>query len=737
MIGRAISHYRIIEKLGEGGMGVVYKAEDAKLKRLVALKFLPKDVTLRRPERERFTREAQAASALNHPNICTIHEIDEAEGEMFIAMEFVQGRSLRQLIDAGPMAIDRVIAIAQNVAEGLAAAHAKGIIHRDIKPENIIITNEGIAKIADFGLARSPDDGAGSRDAVVSGTVSYMAPEQLRGDAVDHRADLWSLGVVLYEMWTGRRPFTAEYEQALSYTILHEKHQSVSTIRPEIPVSLEKVIDRCLEKAPLQRYPDARTFLDALAKVNPAAPDRRAGVLVAIAVLPFADISPEQDNKFFSDGLTEEIITNLSRLKKVRVVSRASVMSYERAGKTTKQIAGELGVQYVLEGSVRKHGADLRVTTQLIDAAQDSYLWADQYGGTVDEVFDIQENVAARVVKALRVRMTPGEKRTLKKRPTRNSEAYQLYLKGRFFWSKRSKEAILKAMECFEEAIKIDANYALAWAGISDSYNLLTEYADISRQDATAKARAAVEKALQLDPKLAEAHTSMGLLYMLNDWDWANAEREFKKALKLDPNYATARHWYAEWLMFNGRTEEAIRENMRAGELDPLSPAILKDTGLTFYYAKEYDRAIEYAKRTLELEPTFASAHRLLSLAYQGKGMFRESLAEVRQWSEMLGHTPEAMLGVAQCQAAAGNREEALRLLGGIPADTLSNGILMRAVGLVHAALGDNDEAIRWFEKAMALRSEALSSLNVDPKLSHLRSDPRFAAIVRAVGVAK
>ena len=734
MMSQTISHYRILEELGRGGMGVVYKAEDTKLKRIVAIKLLPEDRSIDRQERERFTREAQAASALNHANICTIYEIDEAEGEIFIAMEFIEGSSLRTMIDGGSLPMAAAIRIARNVAEGLRAAHRKGIVHRDIKPENIIIPKEGGAKIADFGLAKGTDHPQGAGQA--SGTISYMAPEQLRGDMVTHLADIWSLGVVMYEMVTGRRPFTGEYAQSTMYAITNERQQRPSAVRPDCPSLFEKVIDRCLEKIPVNRYQDAGALIDDLCRIEDESKERKSKTAKSLAVLPFADISPEQDNKYFSDGLTEEIITSLSRLRGVRIISRASVMHYEREGKTMKEIAAELGVQYVLEGSVRKSGSDLRITTQLIDAGQDVYLWADNYRGTIEQIFDIQENVAARIVKALKMRLTPDEKRNLKRRATANTEAYQLYLKGRFFWNKRSTDGLLKAIQYFEEAIEQDPLYAPAWAGIADTYNLLGEYGTTSRKETYARARSAVQKALELDDRLAEAHTSLAFLIMLNEWDWSNSEKEFKRAISLNPNYPTAHHWYAQWLMFRGRIDEALQEASKAVELDPFSAAILKDKGLTLYYARDCDSAIEYARKTLELDQSFAPAHRLLSLSYLGKKMFAEAIDANERWMAMAGNEIEATIGLAQIYAAAGRRVEALVLVARLSPEQLSAGNFMRGLAVVHAALGDNDTAFAWLDKCYDARAEALCTLRIDPKIDGLRADPRFAALLKKVGLA-
>lgn len=737
MVGTTISHYKILEKLGEGGMGVVYKARDTKLIRTVALKFLSSQAIVDGEGKARFLREAQSASALNHPNICTIYEIDEAGGEMFIVMEYVDGRNLRSMIEAGPLPVPEALTIAYNVAEGLHAAHQKGMVHRDVKPENIIITGGGIAKIADFGLARTIMSPAEVGEKLVVGTIGYMAPEQLRGEQVSHLADIWALGIVLYEMLTGRRPFRGEYEEAMMYAIANEKIPPVSSIRPGISESVERIIDRCLEKSPAVRIQDAGVFIEELGKAREEVNRLSTTTAKSIAVLPFADISPGQDNQYFSDGLTEEIIANLSRLQMVRVISRTSVMQYERAGKSMKQIAAELGVQFVLEGSVRKNGTDLRITTQLIDAVQDTYLWVEKYDGTMDEIFEIQEHVAGRIAKALKMKLTTAEKRNLKRRPTKNTEAYQLYLKGRFFWSKRTKDALQTALRYFEEAIEKDPRFALAWAGIADVYNLLSEYGSLTRKETYSKAMAAVRKALEFDDRLAEAHASLASLIMFNDWDWTTSEKEFNRAISLNPEYATAHHWYSGWLLLNGRISEAITEISLAAELDPFSPAILKDKGMTFYYAENYDGAMECARKTLELDPGFASGHRLLSLAYQGKRMFNEAIEENRRWGELSGNQLEATIMLAHCYAVDGRRTESLELLNGALKESLSNGNLMRGVALVYAALGENDQAFTWLDKSYDSRADALSSLKIDPKFRHLRADPRFVFLLKRIGLEK
>ncbi len=738
MVGKTISHYHITEKLGEGGMGVVYKAEDIKLKRTVALKFLPHALCANAQDKARFLLEAQAASALNHANISHIYEIDEVGGEIFIAMEFIDGRSLRERINAGPMKLQEAVNVAVQLGKGLQQAHTRGIIHRDIKPENIIITRDGIAKILDFGVARMSGQSTDSPSRVLYGSIAYMSPEQVRGEQVSLATDMWSLGVVLYEMVTGRLPFRGEYEQMISYSIGNEQHPPVSSVRSDVPLPLEKLIDRCLDKNSSVRFQDMDEFIAELRRIeNPAQRPQRKEREKSIAVLPFADIGTDDEDKYFSDGLTEQIITNLSKLRKLKVVSLASVLQYDRGKKTLRQSAVDLGVQYLLEGSVRKQGSDLRITAQLTDSTQDAYLWAQTYRGSLEDVFDIQEKVAAKIVRALRVRLTPDEKQILKKRSTENSEAYQLYLQGRYFWNKRSERELKTAIKYFEEAIEKDPRYALAWAGIADSYSLLGEYGNIPRKELYPLAQAAANKALDIDSRLAEVHTSLASLLMLNTWDWENSEKEFKFAIELNPHYATAHHWYSQWLLCMGKLEEALETVSRAAELDPISQAILKDKGLAFYYNRLYDRTIEMGRRTLELDPNYAGGHRLLSLAYQGKKMFDEAIAENDRWGALTKNQLETSVSLAQLLAASGKKGEASTIVERIEADRLFTENVYRGLALVYVAIGDNDKAFRCLDESYAKREESILNLKVDPKVDGLRADPRFIALLRKIGVEK
>jgi serine/threonine protein kinase len=735
LTGRTISHYEILNPLGAGGMGAVYRARDLKLDRIVALKFLPPDLSRDPQGKQRFLNEARITSSLQHRNICVVYDVDETEeGQLFISMECLPGVTLKQHLETGPLAYPDAVNISGQVADGLSCAHSLGIVHRDLKPANIMIGPDGTVKILDFGLAKAHDTSLVTAAGGVLGTVAYMSPEQARGETVDARTDLWSLGVILYEMVTGVRPARSDYPQAIIYAIINERHAPPRTFRPDLPVSIEAVINRCLEKSPAARFPNVASFLEDLRHAGSESPAPRDAGVKAIAVLPFSDIGPDKENTYFSDGLTEEIITKLSRLDTVKILSKSSVMQYDRAGKSTRQIAAELGVQYLLEGSVRQHGSALRITTQLVDANEDAYLWAETYNGTMDEIFDIQEDVAGRVVKALKVRLSPADKRTLKRRATRDTGAYQLYLKGRYFWSKRTRESFLTAITYFEEAIAKDPKCAPAWAGIADCYLLLNDFADTPRKETYAKAEAAVRKALAIDDKLAEAHTSLGLLAMLVGWKWAQAEKEFKLAIEASPNYATAHHWYGEWLVCEGRVQEALAEISLAVELDPLSPAAIKDKGLIQYYGRFYDESIVSARKAIELNSNFPFAHRLLSLAYQAKGMFDEAMAEHERWASYGDMGFEETAARAQCYAAAGMRGEAIDLLHRCPPRESAEGNLARGVALAYIALGNHDLAFSWLERAYETGAEALGTLRVDPKLDPIRSDPRFSSLLTRVG---
>lgn len=733
MIEEKKSRYKILQKLGEGGVGEVYLAEDAVLGRRVAIKYLASQKAADPDSRRRFIQEAKTQALLNHPNIATFHEVGEENGRVFIVMEYVEGRPLSELAQSEKLSVSEALELAVQIAEGLSSAHERGVVHRDVKPENVLVTSKRLVKLTDFGLAKWKESSTLTKTGVRMGTAHYMAPEQVEGKVVDRRADIFSFGVVLYELLTSRKPFDGDSEAAIFYELLNVTPQPLARYARGIPPELERVVQKCLAKEPDLRYQqteellaDLKALKKNLASGQPGG-ELSGGVLApSIAVLPFTNMSPEPENEYFSDGLTEEIIANLTKIRTLKVISRTSAMRYKRTAKSLRQTAAELSVQYILEGSVRKHGDHLRITAQLIDAFQDTHLWAETYRGTMEDVFDIQEKVAKEIAGALRLHLTPGENRELKKRYTENTEAYQLYLQGRFQWNKRTVEGFNKAIELFQDALQKDAHFALAYAGLADAYSLLgdTDAYILHPMEVFNKAREAVARALELDDGLAEAHTSLANLKRF-DYDWAGAEEEFKKSIELNPNYATTYHWYSSLLSATGRNEEAVTAMEKARDLDPISLPIQTDLGLTYYFARQYDRAIEQYKKALDLDPSFTRAYVTLSSALAMTGRYDEALVEVQKAIERTGDRGRvAYLG--RVYARMGERKKALEAI-----EESKNLVSPHSIALVYAALGDKDQAFEWLNKSLQEGYVELYTLKVDPWLDSLRDDTRFGELLK------
>jgi len=817
MIGQTISHYpalrdpagryKILEKLGGGGMGVVYKAADTRLRRIVALKFLPPDLTRDEEARQRFINEAQAASALDHPNLCTIYEIDEipmplsfpvAEpaGQLFIAMAFYDGETLKKRVAKGeerrvkderrgvaiapcasPLAITdglpvaEVIDIAIQMAQGLAKAHQHGIVHRDIKPANVIVTNDGVVKIIDFGLAKLVGTKGITKTPVAMGTVAYMSPEQLRGEIVDHRCDIWSLGVVLYEMAAGQLPFREAHELALVYSIMNEKPAPIATRRPDLPGGLQQIVERAMQDDRDKRYQrleemlgDLKLLKKELESPNPktmpvsAAPRRRkrsyryGGILrqppeemkganrsdqYRIAVLPLDNFSPDANDEYFADGMTEEFISTLSKIDRFRVIARASVMRYKGGARNIAEIGRELKVGTILAGSVRKAGNQLRITAQLVDVRCQESFWTQNYDREFKDVFAIQSDIARHVAQALQTELLADEKSRIEKKATDNFDAYTAYLKGRFFWNKRTAEDLKKAMTYFEQAIVQDSTYALAYTGLADAYALLgaIEYGGLSSLETIAKATAAVEKALAVDEDCAEAHASLANLHYTYEWDWPGAEREFQRAMALNQNYALAHHWYAHYLAVMGRLDEAMAEIKWAQDLDPLSLIINTAVGMIIYFRRQPDQAIEQLRQTLEIDPNFVPAQLQLGMFYVQQQRFQEAIAEFQKAINLAGENPIALALLGHAYAASGKRREALAILAQLQQPSLQPFVSPSHLALVYLGLGEKDRVFEWLEKAYAQRSNYLVYLKVEPLFDGLRSDLRFAALLKKMGL--
>src|SRR6201995_5688046 len=683
MIGRAISHYSITEKLGEGGMGVVYRAHDLTLKRDVALKFLTLDRLEKDPQaREKVVREAQTISALNHPNICTIYEVGEDDGQPYIAMEFVEGHSLAQEVLTGPLSADVTVRYGTQLADALAHAHERGIVHRDLKSGNVWVTPSGRLKLLDFGLSQrvvetgpgedtTKFDGGWDDQHAVTGTLAYMAPELLRGQEADARSDVWALGVVLYEMATGKRPFRGGTSFELSASILREPPPSIV---PPVPPVLQAVIEKCLDKDPSQRDRSGGEVRAALEAAATASRSERIpfaalalqeteqktersqtrlwygvgifvvvvmliaggvwymqkrqsrlamapGAIQSLAVLPLENLSGDASQEYFADGMTDELITDLAQISALRIISRTSVMVYKGARKPLPQIARELNVDAVVEGTVLRSGNQVRITAQLIEAATDKHLWSQNYEGELRDTLALQNRVASAIADQIRINLTPREQAALKSVKVVNPIAYESYLKGRYFWNKRTADGLRVALAYFKQASGEDPNYAQAYSGLADTYALLGDwqYAVLTPKEANPQAKAAALKAVELDSALGEAHNSLAFVLDGFDWKLDSAGKEFRRAIELNPGYATAHHWYAGHLALLGQYDEAIAEMKKAESVDPLSLIINADLAELLVLAHSYDEAIGQSRRTIEMDPNFAMAHNQLAQAYLQK----------------------------------------------------------------------------------------------------------------------
>jgi serine/threonine-protein kinase len=749
LIGKTISHYKIIEKLGEGGMGVVYKAEDTKLKRTVALKFLPSELVRDPDAKARFIHEAQAASALQHNNICTIHEIDEiksvpgkpGEGQMFICMDYYEGETLKNKIKRGPIKVIDAIDITIQICQGLSSAHDANEIHRDIKPENIMITTRGEVKIVDFGLAKLASQTKLTKQGMTSGTISYMSPEQTRGKDIDHRTDIWSLGVILYEMTTGQLPFKGEYEQAVIYSILNEEPVTIASLGTVIPTELDLLIQQAMQKNPENRYENVNMLLIDLNSIKKnlevKQPEYNERNIPSIAVLPFVNMSADPENEYFSDGMTEDIINALSKIKDFRVAARTSTFSFKGEKIDVREIGKKLRVETVLEGSVRKAGNRLRITAQLISVKDGYHLWSEKFDRVIADVFDIQDEIALAIVDALKVELLAGENIAVTKRYTENVEAYNLYSQGRYYWNKMNPEAFRKAIEHFQNAIALDESYALAYVGLADAYTGLGDagLSAIPPKEAFSKATEAVQKALDIDKNLGEAHTSLAHLNMHN-FEWSGAEREFKHAIDLNPNYATTYHMCAFYYALMERYQEAIDTIKKAQELDPVSLGINTDLGVVYYFNRQYDQAIAQYKKTLELDPRFIRAYVTLGSAYGKKGSYQTAIDMIQTAMELSGDRAK-IAALGRAYAIAGKKDEALKIVEELIELSKQRYISPYCITLIYASLDDNDQAMDWLNKAYEEHVSELIYLKVDPYLDNLRSDPRFQEMLKKMGLAK
>ena len=798
-------------------MGVVYLAQDTKLDRKVALKILSAEVASDRGRMNRFVQEAKAASALNHPNIITIHEIDQTVSVHFIATEFIDGETLRERMLGAPMKLGEVLEVAIQTSSALSAAHAAGIVHRDIKPENIMVRSDGIVKVLDFGLAklteRQPQDSVDAEAAtkalvqtepgVVMGTAAYMSPEQARGLAVDARTDIFSLGVLLYEMVAGCLPFEGSTKSEVMASILSEKEpQPLARYSREIPGELERIVAKALRKNRDERYQTSKDLLldlrslkqqsdfdKKLERSSPAqsqpgdvtredaqtatigqaavrstvghqGPTRLTnkktiialgcllvvasaigayfyfthavkGPINSLAILPFVNVSNDPNTEYLSDGISESLINNLSQLPQLKIIARSSSFKYKGKEPDPQEVAKALGVQAVVTGRVAQRGDQLIVNVELVNASDRTQMWGEQYQRPVADLLAVQREIAKEITDNLRLRLSSEAQQQVTNRSAGNAQAYELYLKGHYYMNTLKEGEVKKGLEYFQQAIETDSRYAPAYAGLAESYALLSDNI-MPAKEAIPKAKAAALKALELDDTLAEAHTSLALIAMNYDWDWRAAEREFKRAIALNPNYVNAHHWYSHYLISMGRIEESLAESKKALELDPLDVAMNFHLGWHYFYARQYDQAVEQLRKTLEMDRNSGQAHYILGWVYEQKGRFDEAIAELKKSME-LGADPRGSIG--HVYAISGRRDEAQKLLDQLQEESTHKYVSPYSIACIYEGLGEKDQAFVWLERAYAERDGGMTDLKVDPEFASLHSDPRFTDLLRRIGL--
>lgn len=771
MIGLTISHYRILEKLGQGGMGVVYKAHDTRLDRDVALKFLPATLNASADEIARFEQEARAISALNHPNIATIYDFDEADGNKFLALEFIAGGTLKSKIkklksEDKELSIDEVTACGIQIAEGLAHAHRHEIIHRDIKSDNIMLAEDGNVKITDFGLAKLRGATQLTRTGSTVGTLAYMAPEQLRGEEIDHRADLFSLGVVLYEMATTHLPFRGEHEAALTYSIANEDPVPAKSLRKDLPPPLEQVIMKALQKDPALRYQNADGIVSDLRKfqqesagtVKTLTAKKRsklpwiiaAAIVVAlaagyvflmpshptgtnsktIAVLPFSNLMDNKEEEYFSDGITDDILTQLAQISDLNVISRTSVMQYKGTSKTIREIGKELNAGVILEGSVRRAGDQIRIVAQLIDANNDKHLWAATYDREYKQVFAIQSEIARNISNALQARLSPTETEKLGASANGNTETYNLLLEGRYFFNRQDSTSLEKAIELYHRGLAIDSTDARLWAGLANASLTISNYIAVNNTAVIARARNAAQRAIDLNDNLAEGHVALGFILHAYDWDWQNADREFKKALTLEPGSAIAIRRMSGLAGTLGRFDEAIALCRKSIDLDPVAISGYQNLAILYEYVGRWPEAVDLFRRVLEMNPQYDGANQMLgTLALLQGNIDSAIIITEREHTQMW-----RLFGQAIVYHAAGRKKDADAALAKLIAMYPTTAPYQ--VASVYAYRNESDRAFEWLEKAYKLRDAGISQIKGDPLLKNIEHDPRMVVFLAKVKLA-
>jgi serine/threonine protein kinase/Tfp pilus assembly protein PilF len=741
MIGQTVSHYKILSKLGEGGMGVVYKAEDLKLHRFVALKFLPPAASDDNT-RKRFVREAQAASSLEHPNICSIHEIDEtSDGRMFIVMPCYDGESLQAKIERGPLKLSDAVDVALQIASGLSKAHEKGIVHRDIKPGNIFLTGDGVAKIVDFGLAKLSGRTKLTRTGTAPGTVAYMSPEQLKGGDIDHRSDIWALGVVFYEMITGETPFRGDYEQAMSYSIVNEAPKPVRDHRPGLPAEVERVIEKTLAKDPKERYQKTAELIGTLqslkkriesSAVDPDGSDSMA--IPSIAVLPFANMSPDPENQHFGDGLAEELINAFAQIKGLHVAARTSAFRFRGENADIREIGEKLNVRTVLEGSVRKAGNRLRITAQLINIEDGYHIWSNRFDREMRDIFEIQDEIARTIADQLRVELVGSKKESLVSSCTENLEAYSAFLEGRYYWNSLTPEGWAKSLELYRKAIELDPSFALPHAWLAQHYGSQVFWGNVAPSEFMPRARAAAEKALELDGTLAAAHSQIANIHWLFDWDFVAAEREFKRCLEGEPGAALGRALYALFLACRGRKDEAVREAILSVKLDPLSSLIAAWAGSVLHSAGAFEEASNIIRRAIAMDPGHWQLYFHSGSGYLRASMEKEATAALEKAVDLSGGVSGAEAILAAVYYLTGKSGEADRLVDRLNERAKQAYVAPLLFAWICVARGEPKAALAHLERAIRERDSWLDFNALMPRQIRV-SGPEAQTLLAKAGL--
>jgi TolB-like protein/Tfp pilus assembly protein PilF len=740
MIGQNISHYKILEKLGEGGMGVVYKAEDTKLDRAVALKFLPPELTRDPHAKARFIHEAKAASALDHPNVCTIYEVDETDdGRMFIAMACYEGETLREKIAGGPLPLDEAVNIAQQVAQGLAQAHAQEIIHRDIKPANIFITKDGLVKIVDFGLAKLAGQTRVTKTGTTMGTLAYLAPEQARGEEVNHCADIWSLGITFYEMITGKRPFRGDHEQAIMYSIVNEAPKSLRSLRPEVPADLEPIIIKMLAKDPSDRYQSSTELIHALLALK-----RQPGVtateietdemarLPSIAVLPFTNMSPDPENQYFGDGLTEELINAFVQIEGLRVAARTSTFCFRGEGVDLREVGKRLNVGTVLEGSVRKSGNRLRITAQLINIADGYHLWSKRFDRKMEDIFDIQDEIARAIVDQLKVKLVGPKDQTLVSCGTENLEAYKALLEGRYYLHSLTPGGWTRSLALLRKATEFDPSFALPHAWLSDYYQSLAWWGGCPPHEMMPKSRAEAERAIELDDELGIAHAGLAVVLWSYDWDFRGAEREFIRALELDPTEAFSHMRYALYLSCQERHEETIAEARLSLKLEPLDGLLAAWVASTLFGAGAIEEAIDTILKALDMGQDHWQLHLFLGFAHLHASRKMEAAAALEKAVDLSGGASITLALLGVTFYLMGKYSEADGYVERLTERSKQQYVAPCFFAWLSVAQGEKLAALTYLERAIEERDLFIVTDSIMPPQIRLRGPESDALFARA-----